>query len=88
MAFKCGLALLLLSCICATALPVKQPLRGKLGRLKARKFKSADYTDAQGKTVALNFESSFEGFATASEIVILKLEADGKWHVASYSIKG
>jgi D-alanyl-D-alanine carboxypeptidase len=64
-----------------------QPLTGKTGKIKARKLKGLQYSDPEAQTIAAEFESSFTKIATASEIVILKLEADGKWRVASYSIK-
>jgi D-alanyl-D-alanine carboxypeptidase len=64
-----------------------QPLTGKTGKLRARKLKGLNYSDPEAQTVTAEFESSFTKFAPATEIVILKLEADGKWRVASYSIK-
>jgi hypothetical protein len=64
-----------------------QPLIGKTGKIKARKLKSLEYSDPEAQTIAVEFESSFTKVAPATEIVILKLEADGKWRVASYSIK-
>jgi hypothetical protein len=63
-----------------------QPLTGKVGKIKARKFKSMDYSDPVTNAVAVEFESSFTKVPAAAETIILKLEADGKWHVASYSI--
>lgn len=63
-----------------------QPLLGKAGRLKSRKLRSVEYSDPTADTVAVDFESSFAKASHASETVILKLEADGKWRVASYSI--
>ena len=64
-----------------------RPLLGKVGKLKTRKFKSADYSDPLGQTVAVDFESSFTKIPDAVEIVTLKLEADGNWRVTGYSIK-
>jgi D-alanyl-D-alanine carboxypeptidase len=64
-----------------------QPFIGKVGKIKARKFRGIDFSDPETESVVIDFESSFTKLATAYEIVILKLEADRKWHVASYSIK-
>jgi Protein of unknown function (DUF4019) len=63
-----------------------QPLLKKAGRVKARRLKSVQYSDPVAETVAVDFESSFTKTSPASETVILKLEKDGNWRVASYSI--
>jgi D-alanyl-D-alanine carboxypeptidase len=63
-----------------------QSLTGKVGKMKTRRFKSIDYSDPEAEMVAVDFESSFTKIQTASETIILKLEADGKWHLSSYSI--
>lgn len=63
-----------------------QPLLKKAGRVKARRLKSVEYSDPVAETVAVDFESSFTKTSPASETVILKLEKDGNWRVASYSI--
>lgn len=62
-----------------------QPLIKKVGSVKSRKFKSVVFTS--GETVAVDFESSFTKLPTAFETIILKLEKDDKWRIASYSIK-
>jgi Beta-lactamase class C and other penicillin binding proteins len=64
-----------------------QPFIGKVGKLKTRKFKGADYSDPLAQTVAVDFESTFTKIPNAVEIVTLKLEADGNWRVTGYSIK-
>jgi D-alanyl-D-alanine carboxypeptidase len=61
-----------------------QPLLKKAGAFKSRKLKSVIYSDSE--TVAVDFESSFAKVPQASETVILKLEKDGVWRVASYTI--
>ena len=61
-----------------------QPLLKKAGAVKSRKLKSVIYSDSE--TVAVDFESSFTKFPLSGETVILKLEKDGKWRVASYTI--
>jgi D-alanyl-D-alanine carboxypeptidase len=63
-----------------------QPLLRKAGKVKSRRLKSVEYSEPTADAVAVDFESSFAKTPNASETVILKLEADGKWHVASYSI--
>ena len=63
-----------------------QPFMRKVGKIKARKLKGVEYSDPEAEAVAVDFESSFTKLATAFETVMLKLE-DGKWRVASYSIK-
>ena len=63
-----------------------QPLLRQVGKLKTRRFQSVNYADPEAATVAVDFASSFTKVAAAAETVILKLEQDGHWHVASYSI--
>jgi D-alanyl-D-alanine carboxypeptidase len=63
-----------------------QPFLGTVGKIKSRSFKSVDYSDPETETVAVDFESVFAKVPTAVETVILKLEKDGRWRVASYSI--
>ena len=63
-----------------------QPFLGKVGKIKTRKFKTIDFSDPETETVAVDFESSFTKFSTGFETVILELEKDGKWRVASYTI--
>jgi D-alanyl-D-alanine carboxypeptidase len=64
-----------------------QPLIDKVGKIKTRKFKNIDYSEPEADIVVVDTESSFTKLASTSEIVILKLEADRKWHIASYWIK-
>jgi hypothetical protein len=64
-----------------------QPLLRQAGTLKARKFKNIAYADPQAETVAVEFDSSFAKAPAVTEIVSLKLEKDGKWHIAGYSLK-
>ena len=62
------------------------PLLEKTGKFKSRTFKSIGYSDPETETVAVDFESSFAKSGPAAETIILELEKDGQWHVASYSI--
>ncbi len=62
-----------------------QPFFEKTGKFKSRKLKSVVYSD--NEKVAVDFESLFKKLPMAIETIILKLEKDGKWRVASYSIK-
>jgi D-alanyl-D-alanine carboxypeptidase len=64
-----------------------QPLIEKVGKIKTRKFRNIDYSEPEAEIVVVDTESSFTKLATTSEIVILKLEADKKWHIASYWVK-
>jgi D-alanyl-D-alanine carboxypeptidase len=61
-----------------------QPFLKKIGKFKSRKLKSVIYSEAE--KVAVDFESSFTKLVAATETIILKLEKDGRWHIASYSI--
>ncbi|HKR01133.1 MAG TPA: serine hydrolase [Pyrinomonadaceae bacterium] len=63
-----------------------QPFIGKVGKIKTRRFKSADYSDPETETVTVEFESSFTKFPAASEVVTLERGKDGRWRVAGYSI--
>ena len=62
-----------------------EPFLKKVGKFKSRKLKSVVYSHDQ--TVDVDFESSFGKLSAAVETVILQLEKDGKWRIASYSIK-
>lgn len=63
-----------------------RPLLNKVGRVKTRRLKGVEYSDPAAGTVAVDFESSFTKVSNAGETVILEMEADGEWRVASYSI--
>ena len=63
-----------------------QPFLSKVGKIKARSFKSAGYSEPDAEVVAVAFESAFTKLRAGSETVMLKLEADGRWRVASYTI--
>src|SRR5262249_3358253 len=63
---------------------VMQSFLKKVGKFKSRKLKNVFQADSD--RVAIDFESSFAKVPSAVETIILKLE-DGKWQIASYSIK-
>ncbi len=62
-----------------------QPFLKKVGNFKSRRFKNVIAFEAE--TVTIDFVSSFAKLSSALETLILKREKDGKWRVASYSIK-
>jgi hypothetical protein len=62
-----------------------RPLLSQTGKIKKRTFRSVSYTDAQGETVIVEFESSFANAATAREIVTMAQEA-GQWKIISYGV--
>lgn len=65
---------------------VLRPFISKVGKLKTRRFKGADYADPEAGTVTVDFDSSFAKAEAASETVTLKPEAGG-WRVAGYTIR-
>ncbi len=67
----------------ATAL---RPLLSQTGKIRKRTFRSVSYSDAQGESVIVEFDSSFtKGAATNKETVTMSLE-QGQWRIAGYSI--
>jgi len=67
-------------------------VRDPLGKVLSRKFKSATYTKTlpgvpDGEYVVVQFETSFEHKATATETVTPVLDKDGKWRVSGYFIR-
>ncbi len=67
-------------------------IRNPLGKVLARKLKSAEYTKdlpgaPEGEFVVLKFETSFEHRPTAIETVTPILESDLLWRVSVYSVK-
>lgn len=65
---------------------VLRPFLSRVGKIKTRRFKAADYADAEAGTVAVDFDSSFAKAEAASETVTLKREA-GAWRVTGYTIR-
>ena len=66
--------------------------RDPLGKMIARKLKSATYTKTlpgapDGEYVVIQYESSFVHKQAAVETVTPMLEKDGKWRVSGYYIK-
>jgi hypothetical protein len=67
-------------------------VRGPLGDLVSREFKSAQYTKSlpdapAGKYVVLQFDTSFANKKQAVETVTPRLDPDGQWKVSGYYIK-
>jgi len=55
------------------------------GKIKKRTFRSVSYSDSQGETVIVEFDSSFANATRAREIVTM-VQEEGQWRVISYSI--
>ncbi len=69
-----------------------QGVRGPLGKLLARKLKSATYTKSlpgapDGEYVVIQYDTSFENKQSAVETITPMLDKDGKWRVSGYFIK-
>ena len=62
-----------------------RPLLSQAGKIKKRTFRSVGYTDSQGETVIVEFESAFANATRARELVTMSQE-DGHWRIVSYSI--
>lgn len=66
--------------------------RAALGKLVSRKLAKSDLLTnpsfgPPGEYVAIRYESSFENLKSAVELVIPKLNKDGKWRVSNYLIR-
>jgi D-alanyl-D-alanine carboxypeptidase len=61
------------------------PLLSQAGKIKKRTFRSVSYTDSQGETVIVEFESSFANQATGREMVTL-IQEEGQWKIVGYGI--
>jgi len=66
--------------------------RAALGKLVSRKLAKSDLLmnpsgGPPGEYVAIRYQSSFEKLESAVELVIPKLEKDGKWRVSNYLIR-
>ncbi len=66
--------------------------RDPLGKMTARKLKSATYTKSlpgapDGEYVVMQYESSYENKKSAVETITPMLDKDGKWRVSGYFIK-
>jgi Ethanolamine utilization protein EutJ (predicted chaperonin) len=66
-------------------------VRARLGKVVSRKLKSATYTtsipgEPDGQYVVIQYETSFENKATATETVTPTMEKDGQWRVSGYYI--
>ena len=69
-----------------------QASRVPLGKLLARKLKSATYATMlpgapDGEYVVIKYDSSFENKKTAVETITPMLDKDGLWRVSGYYIK-
>jgi len=61
------------------------PLLSQTGKVKKRTFRSVSYSDPQGESVIVEFDSSFTNASVTKEIVTLAQE-DGQWKIVSYSV--
>ena len=69
-----------------------QAARSPLGKVEARKLKSAKFTRSlpgapDGEYVVIQYDTRFEHKASALETVTPALEADGSWKVSGYFVK-
>ena len=67
-------------------------VRGSLGGLKSRRLVSAKYTRSlhgapDGEYVVIQFATSFEKRAEATETVTPMKDRDGRWRVSGYFIR-
>jgi hypothetical protein len=67
-------------------------VRGPLGALRQRERKAAQFTKTlpgapDGQYVVLQYQSSFQNKANATETVTVALDPDGTWRVVGYFIK-
>ncbi|MBB1163126.1 DUF4019 domain-containing protein [Aquariibacter albus] len=67
-------------------------VRGPLGALRQREQKTAQSTKSlpgapDGQYVVLQYQSSFQSKANATETVTVVLDPDGSWRVVGYFIK-
>ena len=67
-------------------------VRGPLGALRQREQKTAQFTKTlpgapDGQYVVLQYQSSFQSKAAATETVTVVLDPDGSWRVVGYFIK-
>ncbi len=67
-------------------------MRGPLGKLASRKFKTADFTRdlpgaPEGDYVIVQFDSAFANKPSVAETVTVFRGEDLKWHVSAYKIK-
>lgn len=67
-------------------------VRGPLGKLVSRSFKSAQYTKnlpgaPDGEYVVIRYDTSFENKQSAVETVVPMLDKDGQWRVSGYFIR-
>ncbi|HVI71856.1 MAG TPA: DUF4019 domain-containing protein, partial [Pyrinomonadaceae bacterium] len=62
-----------------------RPLLSQAGKIKKRTLRSISYSDSQGETVIVEFDSSFSNATRAREILTM-VQEEGQWRVISYSI--
>ena len=67
-------------------------VHSKTGKLVSRKFRTAEFMDSlpgapPGDYVVLKYDTVFEKFETATEIVVPTKEKDGSWKVSGYFVK-
>jgi D-alanyl-D-alanine carboxypeptidase len=62
-----------------------RPLLSQAGKIKKRTFRSVSYSDSQGESVIVEFDSSFTNAAVSKEIVTMTQE-QGQWKITGYSV--
>ena len=69
----------------STWAPALRPLLSQSGKIKMRAFRSVSFTDEQGESVIVEFESSFAKKPNGKEVVTMTWE-EGQWRIVGYSI--
>lgn len=61
------------------------PLVSQAGSIKKRAFRSVNYSDSQGESVVIEFDSSFAHVKIGKETVTM-VQEEGQWKITGYSI--
>jgi D-alanyl-D-alanine carboxypeptidase len=61
------------------------PLLSQTGKIKRRTFRSVNYSDSQGESVVVEFESSFTNLPSGRETVTM-VQEEGQWKIVGYGI--
>ena len=62
-----------------------RPLLSQTGKIKKRTFRSVGYSDAEGESVIVEFDSTFTKATTSKEVVSL-VQEQGQWRITGYGI--
>lgn len=67
-------------------------VHSKTGKLVSRRFRTSEFTSSlpgapEGEYVILKYDTVFEQYKTATEVVVPAKEKDGSWRVSGYFVK-